>query len=163
MKRLFILLALMMIGFGLNAQITSSHEADSRNLSRSATYYEFTGSWVVGGVTQDTLYWELFTNKDGPTIVNARVELTRKGTTDTYDCDLQGKVFENGTYAALTESAANTASLELTDTTRVVSSEGNAPASTYYRYYRVVFNDDNACAATDSVIITKVAFKVYPQ
>jgi len=117
----------------------------------------------VGGVTQDTLYWELFTNKDEPTNVNARVELTRKGTTDTYDIDLQGKLFENSTYAAIIESAANTATKELTDTTRYRGADGDALPAKYYRYYRVVVNDDNACAATDSIIISKVAFKVFPR
>jgi len=163
MKKLMILFVMMFVTLGLSAQITSSHEAASRNLSKSATYYEFTGSWVVGGVTQDTLYWELFTNKDEPTNVNARVELTRKGTTDTYDIDLQGKLFENSTYAAIVESASNTATKELTDTTRYAGINQTALPATYYRYYRVVVNDDNDCAATDSITITKVAFKVFPR
>jgi len=161
MKRLFILLGLLLMVVGLNAQITSSHEAGSKNLGANVTYYEFTGSYVVGGVTADTLYWEIFTNKNIPTNVNARVELTRKGTTDAYDIDLQGKLFENSTYAALVESASNTATKELTDTTRMAGTRYSALPSKYYRYYRVVVNDDNACATTDSIIITKVAFKLY--
>lgn len=157
MKRLFILIGMLLLAVGLNAQITSSHEAGSKNLGANQTYYEFTGSYVVGGVTADTLYWEIFTNKHTPVLCNARVEFTRKGTTDTYDADVQYKMFENSTYAALTESAANTASVELLDTSRL----DLGTAGGLGRYFRVVVNDDNACAATDSITITTVAFKLY--
>lgn len=129
----------------------------SRTMRAGETYYEWTGSAVIGGVTADTAYWVVLSNKNTPTNCNIRVELTRKGTTDTYDIDLQGKIFENGTYAAIVESAANTATKELLDTTRL--NLGNA--AKYYRYYRVIVNDDNACAATDSITVSKVAFKFY--
>lgn len=142
------------------SQITSSHEVDSRSLRPGETFYKWTGTQTVGGVTQDTAYWEIFANKNNPTNCNIRVTLTRAGTTDTYDVDLQGKLFSGSTYAALIESAANTASKELTDTT---SFEGDdaALAGKFYRYYRVVVNDDDDCAATDSVIISSVEFKLY--
>ncbi|TSA54094.1 MAG: hypothetical protein D4R45_04480 [Planctomycetaceae bacterium] len=124
------------------------------------TYYEWTGAAVIGGVTADTAYWEVLSNKNIPVNCHVRVELTRKGETDTYDIDLQGKIFSSGTYAALMESAANTATKELLDTTSFAGNQAALP-DTYYRYYRVIVNDDNACAATDSITVSKVAFKFY--
>jgi len=138
----------------VNAQTTT---VVSRTLREGDTYYGWSGTQTVGGVTADTAYWEIITNKDMPTNCNARVELTRAGSTDTYDIDLQGKIFENSTYAAIIESAANTATKELLDTTRM--NLGNC--AKYYRYYRVIVNDDNACAATDSIIVSAVLFKLY--
>jgi len=140
-------------------QITSSHEVDSKTLRSGDTYYKWTGTQTIGGVTADTAYWEILSNKNVPTNCNIRVTLTRAGTTDTYDIDLQGKVFSGSTYAALMESAANTASKELADTTRM--NLHTSAIAKYYRYYRVVVNDDNACAATDSIIVSSVEFKLY--
>lgn len=111
-------------------------------------------------MTQDTAYWEILSNKNTPTNCNVRVTLTRKGTTDSYDIDLQGKLFSGSTYAALIESATNTASKELTDTTSF-SGDTGALAGKFYRYYRAVVNDDNDCAATDSIIVSSVEFKLY--
>lgn len=159
-KIISILFMLALFGAYGFAQITDSHEVDSKSLRSGETYYKWTGTQTIGGVTQDTAYWELFTNKHKPTNCNARVTLTRKGTTDTYDIDLQGKLFSGSTYAAIIESATNTASKELTDTTSFSGDTGALP-SKFYRYYRVVVNDDNACAATDSIIVSSVEFKIY--
>jgi len=160
MKRLIGLLFV----FALMSVYTFAQTAtvDSHTMRAGQTYYEFTpaAKYYLGGVAAvgyDTLYFELLTNKNMPTNVNARVEVTRVGTTDTYDIDLQGKIFENGTYAALLESAANTASKEIADTTRL--NLGNV--TKYYRYYRLIVNHDNACATTDSLVIDKVIWKIY--
>ena len=154
MKKLFVLFVFALLcAYSFGQTVTHV----SHTIRSGESYYEWTGAAVIGGVTADTAYWEILANKHTPTNCNVRVELTRKGTTDTYDIDLQGKIFANGTYAAIAESAANTATKELLDTTRLNS--GNA--AKYYRYYRVIVNDDNACAATDSITVSKVAFKLY--
>jgi len=139
--------------------------AVSHIMSSSATYYEYTptAAQYIGGAAgahgYDTLYFEILTNKNAATNCHARVEVSsRIGTADTYDIDLQGKIFANGTYAAIIESAANTTHKELLDTTRI---QYKALPAKYYRYYRVIVNDDNACATTDSLIIGKVIFKLY--
>ena len=136
--------------------------AVSHIMSSGATYYEYTptAAQYIGGTDlcgYDTLYFEILTNKNTPVVCNARVEVSvRKGTTDTYDMDLQGKIFENGTYAAIIEGAGKTATFELLDTTSMYG----LPAK-FYRYYRVIVNDDNSVAATDSLILSKVIFKLY--
>jgi hypothetical protein len=147
----------------------------SKVLPAGVTYYEYTptATEYLGGHKNhghgfDTLYFEVVTNKSVPLLCNARIEVSsRVGTADTYDMDVQVKLFANSTYAALTESAANTASKELTDTTRITAGGGSAIsvrhilANKYWRYYRVICNTDNACATTDSLIISKVIFKFY--
>jgi len=137
--------------------------AVSHVMASGATYYEYTptAAQYIGGAAgahgYDTLYFEILTNKNSQVVCNARVEVSsRIGSADTYDMDLQGKIFANSTYAAIIESATNTTHKELLDTTGVY-----AKPAKYYRYYRVIVNDDNACATTDSLIIGKVVFKLY--
>lgn len=134
--------------------------AHSYVMPAGKTYYEYVPkkSDYIGTHGYDTLYFEILTNKNVPTNCNVRVDVTRAGSTDTYDIDLQGKLFEGSSYAAIVESAANTASKELADTTR--TSLTQSPAK-FFRYYRVIVNNDNAQAATDSLIINKVSFKLY--
>ena len=139
-------------------------------LSAGVTYYEYTpiAAQYIGGHKlangtrgYDTLYFEVVPNKNVPTNCNARIEVVRVGSTDTYDMDVQAKLFANGTYAALTESAANVTHKELLDTTRIFGGVKHVRADKYFRYFRVIVNDDNACAVTDSLRITKVIFKFY--
>ena len=144
----------------------------SRVLHAGVTYYEYTpkATEYLGGHQNhghgfDTLYFEVVTNKSVPLLCNARIEVSsRVGSADTYDMDVQAKLFANSDYVSLTESAANISSKELTDTTRITGS-GSASkhilANKYWRYYRVICNTDNACATTDSLIIGKVIFKFY--
>jgi len=159
-KIISILFMLALFGAYGFAQITDSHEVDSKLLRAGETYYKWTGTQTIGGVTQDTAYWELQTNKNVPTNCNVRVTFTREGTTDDYDSDLQGKLFDGSTYEALIESDGNIVSFELTDTTTFTGDIGALP-DTFYRYYRVYVADDDDCAETDSIIITSVEFKLY--
>jgi len=170
MKKLFFISVLFCFALVLNAQVAGITRV-SHTMGAGATYYEYTGvaadvvssRWTVNGLSHDTLYYEILANKNGPLNCNVRVEVTRKGTADTYDIDLQGKIFANDSYAAIIESAANTASATMTDTTRFsyTGANGVARANKFYRYFRVLVNSDNAVAATDSLIITKVIFKLY--
>lgn len=148
--------------FALLSAMASAQTATavSKTLKAGETYYEYTPSaseYIGGSDGYDTLYFEIKANKHRQVVCNARVEVaSRKGTTDTYDMDLQGKIFENGTYAAIIEGAAKTATFELADTSSIY-----ALPATFYRYYRVIVNDDNACATTDSLTLGKVIFKIY--
>ena len=163
MKKLMFLIALALVSVYTFAQTAT---AVSHVMGAGVTYYEYTptSSQYIGGATvsttagYDTLYFEIAANKNVPTNCNVRIEVTRVGTTDTYDIDLQGKLFANSTYAAIVESATNSASKELSDTISYIAPPNVAKA---YRYYRVIVNDDNACAATDSLVIDKVIFKLY--
>ena len=138
--------------------------AVSHIMPASATYYEYTPTQWIGGDTTvatyagyDTLYFEILTNKNTQVVCNARVEVeAREGSADTYDMDLQGKIFENGTYAAIIEGATKVATFELIDTTGVY-----AKPAKYYRYYRGIVNNDDKHAKTDSLIIGKIIFKLY--
>ena len=157
MKKLITILAVFAL-FCAYAQ-SQTATAVTKVFAANQTYYEYTPSaaqYIGGANGYDTLYFEILTNKHVPVSCNARVEVaSRKGTTDSYDVDLQGKIFANSTYAAVIENAAVTASKEMLDTTAV------AAPSAYYRYYRVIVNGDDAPAATDSLTISKVIFKIY--
>lgn len=158
MKKLITILAV----FALFCAYAQSQTATiTKVLAANQTYYEYTPSaaqYIGGANGYDTLYFEILTNKHTPVNCNARVEVaSRKGTTDTYDVDLEGKIFANSTYAAIEANSAVTASTELTDTTSYL-----ALPSAYYRYYRVIVNGDDAPAATtDSLTLSKVIFKIY--
>lgn len=158
MKKLLVFLAIS----ALFCAYTQGQTATvTKTLSANQTYYEYTPSstqYIGGKLGYDTIYFEIQANKHTKVVCNARVEVSsRKGTTDTYDMDLQGKIFANGTYAAIVESSANVATKELLDTTSYL-----AEPPTYYRYYRVLVNNDNAPAeTTDSLILSKVIFKIY--
>jgi hypothetical protein len=158
-KLIFIFIAFAFLTASLAGQ-SKTKTANSYVMSAGKTYYEYVPKKTdyIGPHGYDTLYFEILTNKNVPTNCNIRVDVTRAGTTDTYDIDLEGKLFEGSTYAKIIESAANTASKELADTTR--TSLTQSPAG-FFRYYRIVVNNDNAIAATDSLIINKVSFKLY--
>jgi len=162
MKKLLGILFFILISAYTFAQTKT---AVSHTMRSGDTYYEYTpkAAEYMGGTATlgyDTLYFEVLANKNGPVNCNVRVELTVVGTTDTYDIDLQGKVFENGTYAALIESATNSATKELSDTTSFGAPYDALPAA-FYRYYRIIINNDNARSAGDSAVIDKVIFKFY--
>lgn len=159
-KLIFIFISMAFLVASATGQ-SKTRTVVSHVMKAGQTYYEFVprASDYIGGKNgYDTLYFEIVTNKNVPTNCNIRVDVTRVGTTDTYDIDLQGKLFEKSTYAALIKSATNTASKELSDTTKVHAT--GAP-SKFYRYYRVIVNDDDSVVATDSLVINKVSFKLY--
>lgn len=159
-KLIFIFIAFAFLTASLAGQ-SKTKTANSYVMGAGKTYYEYVPKktdYIGGKNGYDTLYFEILTNKNVPTNCNVRVDVTRVGTTDTYDIDLQGKLFEKSTYAAIIKSAGNTASKELADTTKVHAT--GAP-SKFYRYYRIIVNNDNNQAATDSLIINKVSFKLY--
>ncbi len=171
MKRLivFMTMALLLIAGAckVEGQVTA-RQVVTKSLNRNATYYEYTG--VAGdtlGTEQDTLYFTILPNKHGPVNVNARIEGTRTGSTDSYDMDLEGKVFENDSWTKVDENATQVASLSLYQPeTSMVDSAGVADAMpgsgpNFFRYWRIFAGTDGTVAVTDKFTITKVIFKVY--
>jgi len=161
MKKLIFFIAFALLAVATMAQTGT---AVSYVMKPGQTYYEYIPkvNQYMGGATTatnagyDTLYFEIATNKNVPTNCLARVEVVRVGTADTYNIDLQAKLFENSTYAAILASAANTTHKELIDTIKYQL----GTSAKAYRYYRVLVGTDNNVAATDSLRITKVAFKL---
>lgn len=175
MKHLIVLItmALLLIAGAckIDGQVTA-RQVVTKSLNRNATYYEYTG--VAGdtlGTEQDTLYFTILPNKHGPVNVNARIEGSRTGSTDTYDMDLEGKVFENDSWTKVDENATQVASLSLYQPeTSLVDSTGfelvtahPMPGSgpNFFRYWRIFAGTDGTVATTDKFTITKVIFKVY--
>jgi len=171
MKRLFVFMtmALLLIAGAcrVDAQVTA-RTAVQRTLSNRATYYKYTGVAAdTCGTEQDTLYFEILTNKHGPTNVNARIEVTRTGSTESYDMDLEGKVFENDSWSKVNENATQTASLSLyqpetslSDSTGVADAMPGSGAN-FYRYWRVFIGNDGTCGAADKLTVDYIIFKVY--
>ncbi len=175
MKRLFVFItmALLLIAGAckVDAQVTA-RTAVQRTLSNRATYYKYTGVAAdTCGTEQDTLYFEILTNKHGPTNVNARIEATRTGTTEEYDMDLEGKVFENDSWSKVVENAAQVASKSLyqPETSMVDSIGATTPSAdampgsgpNFYRYWRVFIGNDGTCGTADKLTVDYIIFKVY--
>ena len=176
MKRLFVFMtmALLLIAGAckVDAQVTA-RTAVQRTLSNRATYYKYTGVAAdTCGTEQDTLYFEILTNKHVPTNVNARIEVTRTGTTESYDMDLEGKVFENDSWSKVVENATQSASKSMyqPETSMVDSLEcthvgianampGSGP--NFYRYWRVFIGNDGTCGAADKLTVDYIIFKIY--
>ncbi len=158
MKKIIALLSILLV-FGVMASAQTA-TAVTKVFAPNQTYYEYTptaAQYIGGNNGYDTLNFVIQVNKNVAVNCLARVEVSsRKGTSDTYGMVLSGKVFENGTYANIISGAGKTASFELNDTILVT----DGPAYNY-RYYRVQVNDDNNCATTDSLVLSKIIFKIF--
>jgi hypothetical protein len=139
----------------------SGTSSSSKTLSTSESWYAFTptATQYLGGVSgKDTLNFDILANKTGPCTATAYVDVaSRKGTTDTYSFDLQGKVFTASTYASVYKGTGKSADYELSDTTLITE----VPLGKFYRYFRVQLATDNSCATTDSMTFTKIYIKVH--
>lgn len=168
MKRLIGILVLLFVAVSFIAAQVTARTAVQRTLRKSLTYYKYTGVAAdTCGTEQDTLYFEIFSNKNVPVTCNARAEVTRTGTTETYGIDLEGKVFENDTWTTIKENNAQTASLSLYEPeTSMVDSTGVADAmigsgDNFYRYFRVFIDNDGTCGAADKLTVDYIIFKLY--
>jgi len=162
MKKLIIFLGLMFIGASLLAQVTA-RTADSHVLSAKKTYYKYTG--VVAdtcGTEQDSLYFEIQINKNTPVNFNARVEVTRTGTTAVYDIDLEGKRFENDSWSKIVELASQVASVTIPEPLTSLSILTLTGADdNFYRYFRILVNNDGSCEEADNLLVTAILWKFY--
>jgi len=160
MKKLMLILIGAFICASVMAQVTA-RTAVQHVLSAKKTYYEYTGVAAdTCGTEQDTLYFEIEVNKNTAVNCNARIEVTRTGSTETYSLDLYGKVFENDSWTAIVQNAGATASATLSDTCGITSAGLRVPAN-FFRYYRVFVDNDGTCGAADKLTVDKVYFKVY--
>jgi len=161
MKRLFILFALTLFSVCLFAQPTH-RTADSHVLRSGQWYYEYTGVAAdTCGTEQDTVIFEVLTNKSVPLNVAVRVDVTRAGITDDYEYRLQGKVFADDTYASLIDSTAQTGDLSLYHPDVEVDVTQAASVTPFYRYFRLLIANDGTCAVTDKLTIVKVYWKFW--
>ena len=159
-KLMLILLGIIFIGANLLAQVTA-RTVDQHVLSARKTFYTYTGVAAdTVGTDKDTLYFELQVNKTVAVNVNARIEVTRTGTTDTYDMDLEAKVFENDSWTKLLEYATQSASKSIYDTCGVVQAGLGTPTN-FYRYFRVFIGSDGDVLAGDNLTIDYIIWKVY--
>jgi len=184
MKRLaIILLTVFLSVFFVQAQWenevdygdgTTQRTAVQMTLAEGVSYYKYTGVAAdTAGTEQDTVFFEIFSNKDCALTCNARVEATRTGTTDDYEISLQGKVFENDSWTSINDQASQTASVSLyepetslvdtldTNTTGTVANAIPGSADNFYRYFRVLVATDGNCAVTDKLTVNYVIFKLY--
>lgn len=161
MKKILFILAFVFVAVGLFAQSTA-RTALSYTLPADRTYYEYTcAANDTVGTSQDTLTFEVLTNKNVPVNVSARVEVTRTGTTDDYEIRLQGKVFENDTWTSVIDSTAQTASLSLYHADVEVDADQAASVTPFYRYWRILIGSDGSVATTDKLTVDTFIFKVY--
>jgi len=173
MKKLIIFLGLILMSAAIFAQVTAVTRV-SKVLRSGVTYYKYTGTALdTCGYEQDTLYYEVLSNKNTPLTCNARVEADTIGSgagSENYGARLQGKVFENDSWANISpasdsikcNSGASLYELE----TSMVDSTGVADAmpgsgDNYYRYFRVFINNDGTCAKGDRLNVNAVIFKFY--
>lgn len=164
---MLILLGLVFISANLLAQVTAK-TCDQHVMGAKRTYYKYTGVAAdTCGTEQDTLYFEIQANKNTALTCNARIEVTRTGSTETYGLDLEGKVFANDTWTKIVENNAASASVSLYEpSTSLVDSVNQATINSgnsdnYYRYFRVFVDNDGTCGAADKLTIDAVIFKLY--
>jgi len=161
MKRLILFLGLILLGAMVFAQSTA-RTALQRTLPKGVTYLKYSCAAAdTAGTGQDTLYFEIMSNKNCPLNCNARVEATRTGTSEDYEIRLQGKVFENDSWTSLVDSTAQTASLSLYHPDVQVDKAQAGSTNSFYRYFRILIGTDGTCGAADKLTINYVIFKLY--
>lgn len=157
MKRVIFLFAFLMFTLGAWAQNNNQF-----TLSPGVTYYHYEGqSDDVIGARYDTVTVEILTNKATPLNCNARVEVTRAGTTDDYEYRLQGKVFESESWTSLVDESGETGDLTINHPVVIVDTSQDGSADVFYRYFRVLVASDGTMASSDSLTIDDVYFKLY--
>jgi len=161
MKRLILFLGLMLLSATMFAQVTA-RTAVQYTLRKGITYYKYTGVAAdTCGTEQDTLAFEILSNKNVPLNCNARVEATRTGTSEDYEIRLQGKVFENDSWTSLVDSTAQTASVSLYHPDVEVDVTQAGSVDVFYRYFRMLIANDGTCGAADKLTVDYVIFKLY--
>ena len=168
MKKLMLfILGIVFIGANSLAQVTA-RTVDQHVLPAKRTFYEYTGVAAdTCGTEKDSLYFEIEINKSTPVNFNVRVEVSRTGTTAVYDIDLEGKRFENDSWSKIVELATQSASVTIAEpSTSLVDSINqvtiNSGASdNFYRYFRILVNNDGSCEAADQLLVDAIIWKFY--
>jgi len=167
MKRLiFLLFAIALFSAHAFAQSTA-RTALSRTIRPSVSYFEYncTAADTIG-TGQDSLFFEITTNRLCPINVAGRIEVTRTGSTDDYEYKLQGKIFDNDSWPAATGTPISvdstnsaTASASLYQVDVEVDATQAASVTPFYRVWRLVVASDGTVAAADKLTVDKVIFK----
>lgn len=166
-KLMLILLGIVFISTNLLAQVTA-RTVDQHVLGAKRTFYTYTGVAAdTCGTEQDTLKFEIQINKNTPVNFNVRAEVTRTGSAETYNIDLEGKRFANDAWTKIVELAAQTASVTIAEpSTSLVDSVGQATINSgasdnFYRYFRLQIDNDGTCGAADKLTVDAILWKFY--
>ena len=173
MKKLIIFLGLILINLGLFAQVTAI-TAESINMPKNETYLSFkVAAGDTCGVEQDTVYYEVLSNKTKALSCNAHITGTRTGTDEIFGMTLEGKVWSTGTYVLIdsinTGVVAGEFEFELNEqytsivdsTDATLSAHASGIDDNFYRYFRIMITNDGACAIGDLFTPSVVEIKLY--
>jgi len=169
MKKILFLFVFVLFASGLFAQSTA-RTAFSRTIRSGISYFEYTGVAAdTVGTEQDSLFFEITTNRSCPINVAARIEVTQTGSTDDYEYKLQGKVFENdnwpqsdGLPISVDSLNAQTGDASLYHVDVEVDATQAASVTPFYRIWRVVIaSDGDVAATTDKLTVDKIIFKIW--
>jgi len=162
MKKIISLIFLLALFSAYTAAQADARTVYQKTLRDGQWFYEYTGVAAdTVGTAQDSLIYEILTNKARPVNAAVRLEVTRTGSTDDYEYRLQGKVFENDTWTSLVDSTAQTVSRSLYHPDVEVDVTQAASVTPFYRYFRLVVASDGTVAATDKLKVNKVIWKFW--
>lgn len=161
MKRILFIFSILLFASGLFAQSTARKALDY-TMPAGISYYKYTCNAAdTVGTSQDTVTFEVLTNKNVPVNVAARVDVTRTGSTDDYEIRLQGKVFWADTWTSLIDSTAQTSDLSLYHADVEVDVTQAASVTPFYRYFRILVGSDGTVAVTDKLTIDTFQIKIW--
>ena len=161
------ILGIVFIGANSLAQVTA-RTSDQHVLPAKRTFYEYTGVAAdTCGTEQDTLKFEIEINKSCPVNFNVRIELTRTGSAETYNIDLEGRRFDNDAWTKIVELAGQSASVTIAEpSTSLVDSINQVTINSglsdnFFRYFRLQIDNDGTCGAADKATVDAVLWKFY--
>ena len=180
MKKLMLILIGAFISVSLFAQWsnpvdygggTTQRTVIQKTLPAGVTFYKYTGVTAdTTGAEQDSLFFEILSNKNAPLTCNARLEFdTIQIATDgeVYAVSLQGKVFENDTWTSIKDETSKFGDISLYEPSTSLADSANqvtinnGNSDNYYRYFRVLIANDATLNAGNKAVIDYVIFNLY--
>ena len=171
MKKLIIFLGLILMSAAMFAQVTAI-TAESINMPKNETYLSFkVAAGDTCGVEQDTVYYEVLSNKVKALSVNAHITGTRTGTTEYFGMTLEGKVWASDSYTKIDsintglvagefEYEMHELSISLSDSVNQKTINSGL-SDNFYRYFRIMVTNDGTCTVGDLFTPSVVEIKLY--
>jgi hypothetical protein len=168
MRKIILILCIMVLAFGLEAQT----KIDSVILSADRTYYKFDGeSTDTMGTGTKSLYAVVDINKSGPVFYNVEVDINSTSTiTGTYQKDivLQGRTHENDSWTDIEEKAdedgTSDITVDFTDTTWGYADSVATTDASFYRQFRILIRDGTTVSGLDAgeyITVDYIHWKFY--